>query len=335
MDFKKLNVSSEPVIYKGRVVQADADFYCYFVADVDQPLAANMKRLINILDTNRKMMGAVYTNAHITLGSKGGRHEMATVKSYQKVRATKAVDATKERVKEIRSELANWAGTDTITIIANLITEADDSISQYHTEYNASGKGLSIIDSGDKDLNMNQGVHRDSNSKKLVRVTGYGTTEFKDVGNVKPKLIGYGDSWFWHQMLMGDPVDGIPGLEVCTGEILNEYLPTKKFNPKRKNAACGPAKAVAILSGVKNSNTAALRVFGAYFSYYGVNAEERIIEQAFLLWMRRDGNVWDCVKYLKECGINVTPTQDQQDRVNRWVGLMTAIHGKGCVKVEL
>ncbi len=337
-DFSKLKVGTERRTYKGRVIQADADFYCYFVAKPEESLMSNVKKLINILETNRKMMGAEHVNAHITLGSKGGRYQTSTVKPYQVSRVIKnesEKSAIKTRVAEVRGELANWVGTDTITVIADATTEADDSISEYHNMYNKSGKGISIIDSGDKDLNMNQGVHRDSYTKKLIRVTGYGITQYKKVGNVKPKLVGYGDSWFWHQMLMGDPVDGVPGLEKITGELLNEYMPLKKFNPARKDAPCGPAKAVAILSGVKSKVTAARRVFNAYLSYYGLKTKTRMVEQAFLLWMRRDGNVWDCIKYMKECGLQIEPSKEQIVIVNRWAEMMIAIHGKGCVKVKL
>lgn len=334
MDFNKLDLPKidKTVIYKGRVVQADADFYCYFVANLETSVASNVQHLLKILETNRKMSGAEHLNAHLTLGSKGGRHEMATVKAYQQDRKDSDI---KTRVREIRSEMANWAGSDTITVIANLITEADDSISQYHAEYNASGQGLSIIDSGDKDLNMNQGVHRDSNTKKLIKVEGYGKTEYKEVGNTKPKLIGYGDSWFWHQMLMGDRADDIPGLEKLSGELMNEYVPTKNFNPNRKSAACGEKKAVAVLLGVNSSSVAAKRVLNCYREYYGDSCTERFIEQAFLLWMRRDGNVWDCIQFFRENGLDIMPSEDQIERVNRWATLMTAIHGEGCVKVEL
>lgn len=331
MDFEKLDVTITPQvkIYKGRVVQADADFYCYFVAKLDESVHSNLHHLLNILETNRKMIGAEHLNAHITMGSKGGRHEMATVKPYQ---ADRKDSELKTRVRDIRTELANWAGSDTITVIANVISEADDSISQFHTEYT---DGLSIIDSGDKDLNMNQGVHRDSYSKKLLKVDGYGVTDYREVGNTKPKLVGYGDSWFWHQMLMGDSADDIPGLEKVAPETLNEYIPLKKFNKNRKSAACGEKKAVSILSGVINSREAASRVFDAYSQYYGAQAEERFVEQAFLLWMRRDNNPWDCIKFCKNVGLNVTPTEDQIKRVNDWVGLMVALHGKGCVEAKL
>lgn len=332
MDFSKLNVEdniNKTVIYKGRVVQCDADFICYFVANLDAPLANNVKHLLKILDTNRKMMGCEHMNAHITMGSKGGRHEMATIKPYQEDRKP---GETKDRVREIRGELANWAGSDHITVIANFIVEADDSISRYHTAYNKSGCGLSIIDSGDKDLNMNQGVHRDSNTKKLIRVEGYGKVEYKDVGNTKPKLKGYGDSWFFYQMLIGDGADNIPGLEKLSAEHMNEYVPLKKFNPNRKPGLCGEKKAVAILEGVSSSTIAAKRVWACYVGYYGLKAEERFVEQAFLLWMRRDGNMWDCIEFCKECGLEVKPSEDQLKRATNWMQLMTALHGKDCLK---
>ena len=332
IDFSKMDTGDnlgKTVIYKGRVVQCDADFYCYFAANLDYPLHNNMKHLLNILETNRKLCGAEHMNAHITMGSKGGRHEMATVKPYQADR-NKADPEVKERVRELRSELANWWGTDEITVIANVVTEADDSIVSYHTAYNASGLGLSIIDSGDKDLNMAQGTHRDSNSKRLVNVTGYGKTGYKEVGNKEPKLKGYGDSWFWHQMLMGDGTDDIPGLEKVGVDTLNEYKPTKKFNPKRKPGLCGEKTAVRILSQVTDSKTAGNLVLSCYRETYGSKAVERFVEQGFLLWMRRNKNPWDSIDFYKECGlVGVEPTKGQLNKVGNWKQLMIGLHGKG------
>ena len=78
MDFKSLDVrvQEKVVTYKGRVLQADADFYCYFVANLEKSVTSNVKHLLKILEMNRTMVGAEHSNAHITLGSKGGRHEM-------------------------------------------------------------------------------------------------------------------------------------------------------------------------------------------------------------------------------------------------------------------
>jgi len=214
--------------------------------------------------------------------------------------------------------------TKILTPIVNLYKEADDSLTEYQLrQIEEHGYNSSIIGSGDKDLWMVHGLHSNQKTGEIWKGDGYGKTEYKEVGNVKPKLIGKGKSWFFHQMVMGDKADNIPGLPTLSGRLMNKYLPTKTRNPNRKAAACGEAKAVAMLKGVTTEVEAFSRVFEAYQDHYGSVgvATERFMEQAYLLWMQRDSKLLDVQTYFNELGFNVKFSNQQKAQLKQYVEL--------------
>ena len=292
-------------ITAGRVLQYDADFGCYECAFLDESVEENLRHLKKHVEIKRNLAGAERVNVHLTLGLKGGRNEIATVKPYQEQRAGKNEDI-KVRVRILRSLLANYK-TDIVTPIANLYTEADDTLSAYQLLDIEN----SVIMSGDKDLWMVDGLHCDQKDGRMYRVKGYGKVEYREVGNVKPKLVGEGTSWFWHQLLMGDTADNIAGLPKLSGRLCNEYLPTKKYNANRKPLPCGEAKAVAILKDVTNDKQALSRVVDCYSDFYSINYVEMLVEQAFLLWMRRTPKINDVILFLNECGLKCNFSEKQ------------------------
>lgn len=325
MDFQKLGETAAKSdtttrkIVEGRVLQYDADFACYEVSDLDETTAQSFKRLLDHIEMKRCMVGAEHVNVHITLGTKSGREAMATVKEYQENRDPDA--PIKVRVRELRHMLANQGGTATMTPVYNLNYEADDMMVKYqHERIKSHGWESSVIMSGDKDLWMGQGYHCEPKTGRLYMVKGYGTTEYREVGNVKPKLVGEGRSWFWHQMIMGDKADNIPGLEKISNNMLDKYLPLKSGKPRKQGAgACGEAKAVEVLAGVTTDKEAAQRVYELYWEYYGGAASERFIEQAYLLWMQRNDNPWDVLDYLHNtCGLKLQPSERQRKAVGEF-----------------
>jgi len=328
MDFNALGATaaqSESLaapIHKGRVLQDDADFHCYECADLDEPVTKNFKHLLDLIDMKRQMAGAEFVNVHITLGLKGGREQMATVKPYQEKRDNHRDPKLKDRVAALRNMLGNYK-TDIQKPIVNLYQEADDSLAQYQeARIKEHGVESSVILSGDKDLWMVRGLHCDSKTGRMWRVDGYGKTEYKDVGNVKPKLIGQGTSWFWHQIIMGDTADNIPGLPMLSGRLAEKYVPNKKPNAKRKAIKCGEAKAYAMLKGVTTEKEAARRVYEAYSDHYGSTAAEMLLEQAFLLWMRRTTKIFDVCTYLGEVGLKIQPSPAQLNRLQEYKKLV-------------
>lgn len=307
-------------VVKGRVLQDDTDFHCYAAAHVDEPPAKNFKHLLNIIESKRILAGAEYVNCHLTLGLKSGRAQMATVLPYQESRSNRD-PAIGERVKLLRNMLANHK-TKILTPIVNLYKEADDSLTAYQLkQIEEHGYNSSIIGSGDKDLWMVHGLHSDQKTGEIWKGDGYGTTKYREVGNTKPKLVGRGTSWFFHQMVMGDKADNIPGLPMLSSELMNRYLPTKKYNPNRKAAACGEAKAVAMLKDVTTNAEAVHRVYDGYCHHYGPRAEEMFMEQAYLLWMQRDSKLLDVEVFLEEIGAPLKFSKEQKQRLKKYVQL--------------
>lgn len=291
-----------------RVLQFDADFACYEVADMDVPAANNMKNLLDLLNMKRVMVGAGTINCFITLGYKSGRDTMATVKPYQENRDPDA--PIKVRVKELRHLLANYE-SEHIKVVVGHFYEADDLMCREQEKCLAAGID-SVLISGDKDLWMVQGYHADAKTGRMWLVDGFGHTEYREVGNVKPKLVGEGTSWFWHQMIMGDKADNIPGLEKIDNVTLDRYQPLKSGKPRKSGStACGEAKAVAILDGVTTDKDAARKVYEAYWEYYGAHAMTRFVEQAYLLWMQRNDNEWDVLDFMTESRLKLTPSDRQ------------------------
>jgi 5'-3' exonuclease len=74
-----------------------------------------------------------------------------------------------------------------------------------------------------------------------------------------------GEKFFYAQLIMGDPVDNIPGL------------------PKH-----GPKAAFDILGNTQTREEAFKAVLEAYRAVYGDSAEAEMLEQGQLLWMVRE-----------------------------------------------
>lgn len=316
MDFTRIgdaltvgNLARQPV--EGRVLQYDADFACYMVANIDRHVKTDFDSLIDVLQTKRVQVGASHINAFLTMGAKSGREAMATVKPYQENRDPNA--PIKVRVRELRAMLSEYSSP-TITAVASVHYEADDMMGIYQHEFIKRGDvELSIIMSGDKDLTMVMGLHADNVTGRIWRVTGYGKTTYKEVGNVKPKLVGEGTSFFWYQMIMGDRADNIPGLEKIDHNILDTLQPLKSGKARKAGAAaCGESKAVLFLQTATSDAVAAQRVWKAYKAYYGHLAQERFVEQAYLLWMQRSYDPFDVMQFLDSVGLPMRLSHHQQ-----------------------
>jgi len=325
MDLAKIQATvasqndSAPI--EGRVLQVDADFFCYQCAHPDEPLAMDIGRLKSRIAYSMSLSRASKANVYVTLGLKGGRHQIATVKPYQDDRGKSRPPEMTERVRALRTMLATYK-TDTVTPVVCLYEEADDVMCRNQVNrIKEHGLESSVIMSDDKDLYMVQGLHCDSNTGEFRVARGYGVTLYKDVGNVEPKLVGLGTSWFWHQMIMGDTADTVPGLPFLTARLANRYVPVKTPNPNRKPLKCGEAKAVAILKDVNNDQEAFNRVYEAYRDYYGNNADDMFFEQAFLLWMRRTHSILNCMEFLRPLGFKYELTQERKDQLRRYIEL--------------
>jgi len=148
--------------------------------------------------------------------------------------------------------------------------EADDALSIEQTKRPLQ----TIICTRDKDLRQVAGWHygwechnQPSFGPELVEPWGY-----LRLSKDRKKLSGTGEIYFFSQLLTGDPVDSIPGID-----------------------GMGAVGAFNILNGCLDRHDAIKRVYGAYRHAYGPFAYGRMIEQGRLLWMvrniREDGSL--------------------------------------------
>ena len=319
--------SLERAIVTNRVLQHDTDFACYRVAaNLDETIQQCVKRVLRIVNARRKQAGAAFVNMHLTVGLKSGRKEMATVEAYQEKRNKKSNPEVPYRVEQIRASLASKCSGSYKAVVSHLI-EADDNLRMYQIrQIEKHGIASSVMDSGDKDLWFTDGWHM-NDSGKFYLVDGFGHTEYREVGNVEPKLVGEGTSWFWHQMIMGDSVDNIPGLPQISNTTLDVYFPLKS-GKKRKDGSgsCGEAKAYKMLKETTSNGQAFGIVCEAYEAYWHDKADwrEMLVEQAFLLWIRRTSKLTDVLDFLNENGAGWVFSEAQKTRLRGYLELVKA-----------
>ncbi len=327
---------SFPPVVKGRTAHIDADFLAYQVSaekadGTDQKSFDDMKHNAGVaVETLRLMSAAEQVHLHLTPGTsdKGDRYNIALLKQYQGNR----IDKPKPRYLNLmREHLAKaWPGT------LHQFCEADDGMAS--AQYKAIAEGdeyRCIIASKDKDLRMVPGWHTDWDTGELVHTGAFGKTWLDESGSTK-KLRGYGQSFFWHQMLTGDTADNISGLPAVVGSVMNHVQPTAPVTKAlaaladkssseviRKRASAlleargcskvGPVLAMKLLENA-STNLECLRVVKALYRLYGekygfrhwetnadVSWQQAFISEAKLLWMRRDkSDADDVLRWMQE-----------------------------------
>lgn len=144
--------------------------------------------------------------------------------------------------------------------------EADDLICIELYKSHLNGKLDVICCSRDKDLRMVPGMHFGWACGNQLQYGPHRVTEEGVLHLGKTKLSGEGLSFFYAQMLMGDPVDNIQGI------------------PK-----VGPLKAYKILTEDGESSFFH-RVVNVYKNCFGDSWKEHYMENANLLWVVRELN---------------------------------------------
>ena len=173
-----------------------------------------------------ELAGATDYHLHLTASdsSKAGRYKIATVQPYQEKRQGIEKPALLEFAKTYMAQNMKctvWSDR-----------EADDGLAKMQTDYIEQGKrNLIVLDSADKDLRMVQGLHLCPETAKIVDVEGYGSCWYD---SEKGKVLGWGTSFFWHQVLMGDYVDNIPGLPSYGASLSAKYWPTNKVKELKR-----------------------------------------------------------------------------------------------------
>lgn len=265
----KAGAGSAPAVVPtvaGRILALDGDGFAYSCAGNDDTSPAAARA--NLLSRVRGLVsssGADKVEMHLTgAGSnKRQRYAIATVKPYQG-----------RRKKEHKPK--NWAFLREVLQTPGLgwdvfvwnDREADDALAMTaHLNKDV------VIGSADKDMRMIEARHIALDTHEVVDVR-----EFDVLGETGKQ---YGMKWFYLQLLQGDSVDNIPGLE--------QYL-----DANGKPKLCGPKTAEALLTGCSDE-IAALRTVVTYYSGYYKDWADRMVEQAALLWLSQGEKPEDLV----------------------------------------
>jgi len=276
------------------IMQLDADRLAWAFANLDKTVEQCQIGINNNIEALKVASGVKKINLHVSLGNKGGREVIATVKGYQANRVDTITKEKRERITLLRHYIAGITGPE-FQGVEWLNQEADDGLCQMQgLSYN------SVLCSDDKDLRMVEGWHYNHRTGKYWFTDAFGWLEIQSTEKTK-KVWGCGTKWFWAQLLMGDQVDNIPGLPTLAVASANKWFPIK--NPKnRKPKSCGAMTAYGVLETAENDDECYKRVWECYLHTYGDEAHDRFFEQAFLLWMRREETVWDVLKFLRPLG---------------------------------
>lgn len=246
----------------GRILLIDGDGLAYYCAGGDDKSPAEARLwLWEKVTSAQRAARAEEVRLLLTSDTspKGYRYAIATVKPYQGQRKS--------------HKPKNWQFLRDYMLTADhpwLVEvtdqqEADDLFARY-----AHHDSRYVIMTHDKDMRMIPGLHLTWKTHELVDAT----SGFSVLHDDKE----YGHKWFWLQMLMGDPVDNIPGLPKYNGKNIGEK---------------GAAKA---LADTRDNLEAAAIVFAGYEAHYGEGWRTHVLEQASLLWMRRSDSALDVLE---------------------------------------
>lgn len=278
-----------PATVPGRIVHIDGDYLAYQASGKEGTTQGEARTsLLERIDRFRRWAGAEHAVVHLTARTshKGERFLIATVKPYQGTRSGHH-PTNWEFLRQFMEESA-FHTMQTVNYQLWFDREADDAV--------AAAGGVTCMK--DKDSRMNNTLH--INWDRPYLMIDNREDHYELIG--EDGLI-YGRKWFFLQMLMGDPVDSIPGLEKYA-TYTAKGAPTQKL--------CGEATATEILRGTTNVDEALRAVSEAYKGYYEDSWAERFAEQAMLLWMRRDekADLLDFLRYLPEWNSCYLPIAD-------------------------
>jgi hypothetical protein len=249
-------------IAPGRVLLADGDGLAYYCAGSDdtEPGQARMN-LIEKLTAAKAASGSEKVLVLLThpASHKGYRYAVARVKPYQGHRSSGRRPKNWQFLRELLD-----SGDIPFPVEHAMSAEADDLFGKYATML---GVDKAVIYTQDKDMRMIPGMHLEWREHRTVVL--------RDEFSLVRSDLQYGRKWFWLQMLHGDSADNIPGLP-------------KYINEKGKPALIGEVTAGQKLADVDTEDIARSIVFGLYKGYYPEDWRTQLLEQAVLLWMRRD-----------------------------------------------
>lgn len=273
---------SVPVVPR-RVLLVDGDGLAYYCAGGDDTDAGEARgRLVDKIKSAARTVGAENVIVLLTASGshKGHRYAIARVKPYQGQRTTSTRPKNWQALRDFMTG-SNFP----FTVEATAIAEADDLFGWYAYNYPEDV----VIYTQDKDMRMLPGRHLDWVSHRMHTVE-CGMTLNRERDRMFNIVVHdsvfndkqYGPKWFWLQMLQGDGADHIPGLP--------KYRDTITGNPK----PVGEVTAAKMLNGwARQPGDYINEVRHWYTTYYGQRWLVEMMEQACLLWMRRQPANWD------------------------------------------
>lgn len=253
-------------VYPGRVVHIDGDYLAYFCAGGDDmPVGTARHVARDRIHKLTEVCGAVGAMVHLTDDSsdKGKRYAVATVKPYQGNRSGKGKPKNWAEVREFLMLGGEFS------VALHYDREADDGMGLASQRAVSDGDHtLCAHATRDKDMRMLPGLHIDWQSFAITEVA---PDQYEVIGD---NGLVYGKKWFWLQMLQGDTTDNIPGLEWYRSGTVQKKV--------------GDVTATKLLAGCSDNVAAGDVVLSLYRDTYGDSWADRFIEQAALLWLRRD-----------------------------------------------
>jgi DNA polymerase-1 len=245
----------------GRTVHVDGDYLAYFASGGDDmPVGIARRVARERVEAFRDMSGSDQSVIHLTASgsNKGQRRLIATVKDYQGQRAGKH-----PRNWQYLRDYLEWS--ENLPGLRRIWDdrEADDAMG-LATATQDPVRNV-VIATRDKDMRMLPGTHINWVDYTIVQVP---LGAYEVIGDIDGET--YGHKWFWLQMLQGDTADNIPGLEYLDGRRVGHGLAAKA------------------LAGTTCNQEAYEVVSRGYQGCYDETWEDRLVEQAALLWMRRD-----------------------------------------------
>ena len=261
-----------------RILLVDGDGLAYYCAGNDDTSPGEARQnLISKVQSAQRMVGAASVRILVTSSGshKGHRYAIARVKPYQGQRANSRRPANWSYLRELLSH----SHLGSFEIEHTAVAEADDLFGWY--AYNFPNDA--VIYTQDKDMRMLPGMHLDWVSHRTHKVGHELAAHIEKYKYIRVAAVDrtfnekqYGPKWFWLQMLHGDTADNIPGLP--------KYVVDGKAKP------VGEVTANKLLT---DEHLPHLRVAELYRSYYADRWLVEMMEQACLLWMRREPAKWD------------------------------------------
>ena len=257
--------NSVPVV-RSRTLLVDGDGLAYYCAGKDDSapglaraaLRAKVASAARVVGAENVIVLLTESGSH-----KGHRYAIARVKPYQGQRVNSRRPSNWQALRDyMEGPEFPWP------VNSTAVAEADDLFGLYAYP-NPEG---TVIYTQDKDMRMLPGMHLDWVSHRTYTVQPGADPVFNEKQ--------YGHKWFWLQMLHGDGADNIPGLPKYEARD-SVYKPV------------GEVTAGKLLDYPRITDSMAAEVALYYKSYYKERWLVEMMEQACLLWMRRDPGAWD------------------------------------------